>query len=369
MAVSNRDEFPMSVKRELAERAHYLCSMGREPTVGPSLTSTRSVRAGDAAHITAAAPGGPRHDPDITREQRRSAENGIWLCGTHADLVDRDADRYPTAYLRQMKAEHEQWVTAWLEGRQTHPSDASRPSLSALAIHDVRQVAWQLRGPGWDGLDAAFERLGPFAEPLQYGAEVRQEILLTVERVVGRMRGAVTAWSRPQATLDLLAHAASLVQDTTTRVLPFASLVGRSHRTLSDPEVQVFLAAADVGGELAYDGALYIWDLRVVEAGAEIMWWALRYGSLNRVQAIQSEAERQFDSAIDAAHRSIWPEREHALAFLAFKRQDALSDPKGAPAALPEEALAAIHAAHERVPRDGPDSCASSTRQPYDGDP
>lgn len=349
MAVSKRDDFPMSVKRELAERAHYYCSMCRVPTVGPSLTSARSVRAGDAAHITAAAPGGPRYDPTFTREQRRAVENGIWLCGTHADLIDRDADRYSTAYLHQLKAEHEQWVTAWLEGRQPHPNDAARPTLAALAIHDIRQVAWQLRGPGWGGIAAAFERLGPFADPLHYEAEVRREILLAVERVVGRMRGAVTAWSRPPATLDLLAHAAGLVQDTATRVLPIGSLVGRSHRTLSEAEVQVFLAAADLGGELAYDGALYVWDLRVLEAGAEVLWWILRYGSLNRIQTIQSEAERQFDSALDAARRSRWPERGHAVEFLAFRRADALSDPRGVPIPLPEEALAAIHAAHKHA--------------------
>lgn len=41
------------------------------------------------AHIAAAEPGGPRFEPDMTDEQRRSIDNLILLCQAHHNLVDK----------------------------------------------------------------------------------------------------------------------------------------------------------------------------------------------------------------------------------------------------------------------------------------
>ena len=80
---------------------------------------------GVAAHITAAAEGGPRFDPSLTRQQRSSAENGIWLCQTHAKLVDSDSPRFTVELLRQWKAEAEEHTATFLplvSGRRPAPS-------------------------------------------------------------------------------------------------------------------------------------------------------------------------------------------------------------------------------------------------------
>ena len=58
---------------------------------------------GKAAHISAAAPGGPRFDPSLTPEQRRHYDNGIWMCSNHASLIDEDWLSYSVAELREMK--------------------------------------------------------------------------------------------------------------------------------------------------------------------------------------------------------------------------------------------------------------------------
>jgi hypothetical protein len=62
---------------------------------------------GIAAHITAAAPEGPRYDPTLTPEQRRDASNGLWCCTHHGRLIDADAEQYPVELLRQWKAQAE----------------------------------------------------------------------------------------------------------------------------------------------------------------------------------------------------------------------------------------------------------------------
>ena len=105
-----RDDFPITVKETLAKRVGYRCSNPecRQPTSGPQEDPTKAVNIGVAAHITAASPDGPRYDESLTAEQRKSHDNGIWLCQNHAKLVDNDSVRYSPALLREWKriAEH-----------------------------------------------------------------------------------------------------------------------------------------------------------------------------------------------------------------------------------------------------------------------
>jgi hypothetical protein len=58
---------------------------------------------GRAAHITAAASGGPRYDIRLTPPERKSANNGIWLCATCANLIDADEAAFPEQQIRDWK--------------------------------------------------------------------------------------------------------------------------------------------------------------------------------------------------------------------------------------------------------------------------
>jgi hypothetical protein len=75
----------------------------RRPTSGPHEHPSKVTNIGVAAHITAASPKGPRYDPAMTPEARRSPENGIWLCQSCAKFPDNDPLRYPVELLRQWK--------------------------------------------------------------------------------------------------------------------------------------------------------------------------------------------------------------------------------------------------------------------------
>src|SRR5437870_103219 len=92
-----RDDFPKPVLETLAKRVGFRCSnpLCRKLTSGPHTDEAKAINVGVAGHITAASPGGPRYDPTLTAEQRRSADNGVWLCQTCGKLVDNDAVRYP----------------------------------------------------------------------------------------------------------------------------------------------------------------------------------------------------------------------------------------------------------------------------------
>jgi hypothetical protein len=109
----HRDNFRARVRQALALRAGYRCSFEGcdRPTIGPSDESSMAVAGtGVAAHIHAAASGGKRYLVSMTKEERADVENGIWLCATHARLVDEDDVTYTADRLRAMKRQHEQMM-------------------------------------------------------------------------------------------------------------------------------------------------------------------------------------------------------------------------------------------------------------------
>src|ERR1700726_1302850 len=100
-----RDEFSAKIKRILASRVGYRCSNPecQRATIGPASDEDESMNVGVAAHITAAAPGGPRYDQGLTAEERKSAANGIWLCQGCGKLIDSDEKRFTSDLIRKWK--------------------------------------------------------------------------------------------------------------------------------------------------------------------------------------------------------------------------------------------------------------------------
>lgn len=103
--MTQRDNFTALTKALLAKRVGYLCSHPecRRPTVGPARGDEGSVNLGEAAHITAAAAGGPRYDASLSRDERRNYPNGIWMCGVHASQIDFDDKHFTVDLLRNWK--------------------------------------------------------------------------------------------------------------------------------------------------------------------------------------------------------------------------------------------------------------------------
>ena len=73
-------------------------------TFGPSDNPSGSTNIGFAAHIKGAKSGGPRYDETQTSKERKSPENGIWLCGAHAKLIDDDELEYTVELLTRWKS-------------------------------------------------------------------------------------------------------------------------------------------------------------------------------------------------------------------------------------------------------------------------
>jgi hypothetical protein len=101
--MASRDEFSGDVIRRLGESVNLHCSNCDAPTKGAHSVEGKAISVGVACHIHAAAPGGPRYEASQTEDERRSFDNGIWLCANCARLIDSDVARFSADLLRSWK--------------------------------------------------------------------------------------------------------------------------------------------------------------------------------------------------------------------------------------------------------------------------
>lgn len=104
-----RDDFSAKTKNLLARRTGFKCSNPdcKKLTVGSNADKDKATLIGVAAHITAAASGGPRYDTSLTADQRSAMDNGIWLCENCAALIDKDTKSFTVSVLNSWRTKAE----------------------------------------------------------------------------------------------------------------------------------------------------------------------------------------------------------------------------------------------------------------------
>jgi len=166
-------EFSGETRKLIAMRAGYLCSIPRcnRVTIGPANERLQATCKGVAAHIYSAAGGGPRGPGGLTAEERRSPENGIWVCEDHGRLIDNNRGTdYPPGLLLSYKALHEARIArelggistplGWLQSMTVHSS----PVFAGPAEFTFGKLTL-LVGNNESGKTALCEWLASFAQP------------------------------------------------------------------------------------------------------------------------------------------------------------------------------------------------------------
>lgn len=100
--------------------------------MGPQSDPAKVVNVGVAAHITAAARGGPRFDLSLSDRDRRSAANGIWLCQNCAKLIDSDEIVYSVTVLISWKMQAESQARAQIGRTQGQAAGSFKKTIAAL---------------------------------------------------------------------------------------------------------------------------------------------------------------------------------------------------------------------------------------------
>lgn len=107
---SLRDRVPPAQERVVISRSGNKCAYpgcGLDLTIDATAQGDRPKATGKVAHIAAASPGGPRYDPSMTAAERGSAQNLIYLCGSHHDVVDTQLELHTREFLLEAKLAHE----------------------------------------------------------------------------------------------------------------------------------------------------------------------------------------------------------------------------------------------------------------------
>ena len=153
--MSKRDDFTETTKRIMAERVAWRCSFPGcgKITIGPRMglgEEKKSLNLGEAAHIVAAAKEGPRFDKDTTREFRRSIDNGIWMCRSHARLVDTDHKEYSVETLKLWKIQAEDQAYKNLKLQDSY-NVKDRRTLIAIGFDLLLYGTWSsVKGNEWE---------------------------------------------------------------------------------------------------------------------------------------------------------------------------------------------------------------------------
>ena len=162
--MAKRDDFRKQVVLRLASRAGHCCSNPdcRRPTSGPDSTAGGTVNIGVAAHITAAAPGGPRFDPRLSPSERSAADNGIWVCQWCAKLIDSDTTQFTTTLLLDWKSSAEARAQSYLQS-PGRPGKTEEPALVLPSTDPaVSWLPFSARATTFVGRDAERAQLEDF---------------------------------------------------------------------------------------------------------------------------------------------------------------------------------------------------------------
>lgn len=151
-----RDDFSPKTKMKLAQRAGFECSFPgcNKRTIAPSQESNESTtNIGVAAHICAAAPGGKRYVESQTPEERSSIDNGIWLCETHAKLIDTDEVRFSKKILKEMKIAHEEYISLLMSGADVKSGIFTKFKAKGIRYFPEDEFFFQNKNVFFDRLD------------------------------------------------------------------------------------------------------------------------------------------------------------------------------------------------------------------------
>ncbi len=145
-----RDDFPEATKQTVAARVAYRCSNPycRASTAGPQVEPSKTLNVGVAAHISAAAPRGPRYDPALSPEQRSDIGNAIWLCQNCAKLIDNDPQRFTSAVLVAWKGLAEAVAQTEI-GKTQGPPRGTEIQDKWVDYEYVTHITKQLEGEGY----------------------------------------------------------------------------------------------------------------------------------------------------------------------------------------------------------------------------
>ena len=112
MPTSNARNISTKTYKMLWGRAASRCAFPdcRRELVMEKTSADDASLFGEACHMVAKEPEGPRGTSPLNSKQRDEYDNLLLLCNIHHKVIDDQPNTYPVERLKTMKTEHERWV-------------------------------------------------------------------------------------------------------------------------------------------------------------------------------------------------------------------------------------------------------------------
>jgi hypothetical protein len=257
--MKTRDSFSSNVIKIIQHQAAFICSNPecRRMTLAPSRENEELFQyAGEVAHIIAASEGGPRYDNKISKENRESISNAIFLCSFCATLIDKNKGiDYPPALLHEWKLKHSNWVLGNLN-KSTNEIEREKIEyeIDADIILELASMSHQQDLCDWNNCDATLETLEKHAR--NAGKQAVYEILSFLTEVSANVRA------------DMPLSTAKTIYRLATSFFPYSY---RSNDKIYDNETGNI--CLNIGNSIAYDAAIYLRKISYIPYGLNI--WKL----------------------------------------------------------------------------------------------
>lgn len=229
-------------------------------------------------------------------------DNLVLLCFNHHDEVTRTGGitrrlspsllrKYRAALYKKVEARRElprveEPVTA-----NSHVNEARlfQLVLDAVSIREIQKVRRTLYSGEEEKTLDAIREVSSYVE--SSGVRARREIFEFLDQVASETRGGMSS------------KVARAVAHVTYDTLPIRNLRFPSKTPISEAEFELMEYGLSIGLSLSYNGALYIKDIKIVDAGGELLWKILRYARINDYKELRQRALDDFDTAEDGAKR------------------------------------------------------------------
>ena len=159
MAVSEKS------RKILWGRSGNRCAVCKTELVLEKDPFNKHLNIGEECHIISKQPNGPRHKI-VSAFDYDSSENLLLLCCNHHKMVDEQVQAYPEDKLIAIKAEHESWVKANLDGNKNYEEVFPKSKLTELldfvtSKHDIEMNIKSSRQvvESQEGLQIAFSEV------------------------------------------------------------------------------------------------------------------------------------------------------------------------------------------------------------------
>lgn len=180
--------------------------------------------------------------------------------------------------------------------------------LDAVTSIEVHKIQRQLRTAEDDELLTLIHQ---FSSYLPFcGVRARRAILAALDLVA------------VESSIGIPIDVAQAAAHITYEALPIRSLKKPSREPISATELELLEYGLAVGLSLSYNGSLYLHNLKVVDAGGELLWKVLRYVHINNHESLRERALDDFRTAEDAARRA---GEDDAISLLQLYRDHGLT--------------------------------------------